>query len=99
MISLCDTSFEAARDCELLITCDEAERWRNILFEWIETFLERFAEEGRALRGRVIALPWQRWERNEIHRKSNDIGMGGLRRLGTRMWEHWEAAMGGNATG
>ncbi|KAK1234038.1 hypothetical protein PQX77_002776 [Marasmius sp. AFHP31] len=97
MISLCNTFFETAQGCELFITCDEAERWRNMLFEWTETFPEMFTEEGRVIRGRVIALPWQRWERNEAHRKSHDLGMGGLRRLGTRMWEHWEAAIGGDA--
>ncbi|KAJ8091634.1 hypothetical protein PM082_020868 [Marasmius tenuissimus] len=37
--------------------------WRGTanLLEWIETFPEKYIEEGKALEAQVLALPWPKW--------------------------------------
>ncbi|KAJ8091652.1 hypothetical protein PM082_020886 [Marasmius tenuissimus] len=64
LLSLCRTFFELVKGFRSVFVWIQAERkWskrdgRANLLEWIETFPEKFAEEGRALKSQVLSLPW-----------------------------------------
>ncbi|KAK1218221.1 hypothetical protein PQX77_019105 [Marasmius sp. AFHP31] len=65
LLSLCQTFFGLAKGCLVLrVNYLDGEEGRKIIPEWIETFPDRFAQDGEALREQILSLPWLRWARN-----------------------------------
>ncbi|KAK1217335.1 hypothetical protein PQX77_020016 [Marasmius sp. AFHP31] len=65
LLSLCQTFFEHVKGCvKMRLFSDWGEEGRKNMLEWIETFPDRFAEEGEALKVQILGLPWKRWAQN-----------------------------------
>ncbi|KAK1217076.1 hypothetical protein PQX77_020278 [Marasmius sp. AFHP31] len=65
LLLLCRTFFGLAKGClKMRIRSEIGEKGRKNMLGWIETFPGRFAEEGKALKAQVRALPWKQWVRN-----------------------------------
>ncbi|KAK1216450.1 hypothetical protein PQX77_020919 [Marasmius sp. AFHP31] len=62
LISLCHTFLELVKACPSVFEwVKELYKYRDgraNLLEWIESFPEKFAEEGKVLKPQVLALPW-----------------------------------------
>ncbi|KAK1229228.1 hypothetical protein PQX77_007716, partial [Marasmius sp. AFHP31] len=66
LLSLCQTFFGLAKGCwNMGVNSGSGEKGRKNMLGWIETFPGRFAEEGKALKVQVRALPWKQWARND----------------------------------
>ncbi|KAK1230047.1 hypothetical protein PQX77_006863 [Marasmius sp. AFHP31] len=65
LLLLCQTFFGIAEGCLVMgIDEEEGERGRKNMLAWIETFPDRFAEEGEALKAQFLGLPWEQWKQN-----------------------------------
>ncbi|KAK1216561.1 hypothetical protein PQX77_020807 [Marasmius sp. AFHP31] len=65
LLLLCRTFFGLAKGClKMWIYSGDAKKERKNMLGWIETFPDEFAEEGKALKAQVRALPWKQWARN-----------------------------------
>ncbi|KAK1234985.1 hypothetical protein PQX77_001798, partial [Marasmius sp. AFHP31] len=65
LLLLCRMFFGLAKGClKMWIHSEIGEKGRKNMLGWIETFPGRFAEEGKALKAQVRALPWKQWARN-----------------------------------
>ncbi|KAK1232883.1 hypothetical protein PQX77_003996 [Marasmius sp. AFHP31] len=71
LFSLCQTFFELVQGSHVFDWVRDnhggatIRKERASLLDWIETFPEKFAEEGKALKAQVRALPWLEWEEDE----------------------------------
>ncbi|KAK1234139.1 hypothetical protein PQX77_002651 [Marasmius sp. AFHP31] len=69
LLSLCWTFFGIAKGClGMRIDEEDGEIGRNNILAWIETFPDKFAEEGEALKVQFLGLPWEQWEQNRYDR-------------------------------
>ncbi|KAK1217730.1 hypothetical protein PQX77_019602 [Marasmius sp. AFHP31] len=69
LLSLCQTFFGLAKGClKMWIRSEVGAKGRKNMLGWIETFPGRFAEEGKALKAQVFALPWEQWAQNYKNR-------------------------------
>ncbi|KAK1216587.1 hypothetical protein PQX77_020779 [Marasmius sp. AFHP31] len=74
LLSLCRTFFGLAKGClKMWIDPEDGENGRKNMLEWIKTFPGRFAEEGKALKAQVRALPWKQWVRNSRPQNPGDL--------------------------
>ncbi|KAK1229036.1 hypothetical protein PQX77_007916 [Marasmius sp. AFHP31] len=72
LLSLCRTFFGLAKGClKMWINPEDGEKGRKNMLGWIETFPGRFAEEGKALKVQVRALPWKQWAQNYAATRGN----------------------------
>ncbi|KAK1221832.1 hypothetical protein PQX77_015353 [Marasmius sp. AFHP31] len=79
LISLCQTFLELVKACPPVFewTVRELSEYRDgraNLLEWIESFPETFAEEGKVLKAQVLALPWDHYV---DYRRGREIDIGG----------------------
>ncbi|KAJ8072170.1 hypothetical protein PM082_015728 [Marasmius tenuissimus] len=74
--SLGQTFLELAKG-RLAMQASDGWEGRKNLFEWIETFPDDFAEEGKAMRAQVSALPWEQWALDWDHHFRMGLGGGG----------------------
>ncbi|KAJ8091630.1 hypothetical protein PM082_020864 [Marasmius tenuissimus] len=58
LLSLCRTFFDLVKGYPRILGSGSDGLGKESLVEWIETFPETFAEEGKALKAQVLALPW-----------------------------------------
>ncbi|KAK1223831.1 hypothetical protein PQX77_013285 [Marasmius sp. AFHP31] len=65
LLSLCQTFFEHAKGhLDMWVDSHDGEEYRKNMLEWIETFPDKFAAEGEALKVQIFDLPWELWARN-----------------------------------
>ncbi|KAK1218961.1 hypothetical protein PQX77_018328 [Marasmius sp. AFHP31] len=65
LLLLCRTFFGLAEGClKMQINSRVGKAGRQNMLRWIETFPDEFAEEGKALKAQVRALPWKQWAQN-----------------------------------
>ncbi|KAK1233134.1 hypothetical protein PQX77_003774 [Marasmius sp. AFHP31] len=65
LLSLCEAFIDSAKGCSFMeIDNPDGERGRENMLMWTETFPYTYAEQGEALRLKVLALPWTLWQIN-----------------------------------
>ncbi|KAK1216558.1 hypothetical protein PQX77_020804 [Marasmius sp. AFHP31] len=65
LLLLCRTFFGLAKGCLIMqIGSGVGKAGRQNILGWIKTFPDEFAEEGKALKAQVRALPWKQWAQN-----------------------------------
>ncbi|KAK1234532.1 hypothetical protein PQX77_002264 [Marasmius sp. AFHP31] len=65
LLLLCRTFFGLMKGCLIMqISSWLGKQGRKNMLRWIETFPDEFAEEGKALKAQVRALPWKQWTQN-----------------------------------
>ncbi|KAK1224528.1 hypothetical protein PQX77_012564 [Marasmius sp. AFHP31] len=63
LLSLCQTFFEhATGHLDMWVSSHDGEEYRKNMLEWIETFPDKFAAEGEALKVQILGLPWEQWD-------------------------------------
>ncbi|KAK1225442.1 hypothetical protein PQX77_011623 [Marasmius sp. AFHP31] len=80
---LCQTFFKLVKGCPSIFNSlqefareweegDPLGRGKANLLEWIESFPEKFAKEGKVLRAQVLALPWPEYEESSNEENEDD---------------------------
>ncbi|KAK1225372.1 hypothetical protein PQX77_011691 [Marasmius sp. AFHP31] len=64
LLLLCRTFFGIAKGCLKMDLYPYDESGRQNILAWIETFPDKFAEEGEALKVQFLGLPWEQWKQN-----------------------------------
>ncbi|KAK1233820.1 hypothetical protein PQX77_003007, partial [Marasmius sp. AFHP31] len=65
LLLLCRTFFGLEKGClKMRISSLVGKKGRKNILGWIETFPDEFAEEGKALKAQIRALPWKQWTQN-----------------------------------
>ncbi|KAJ8077545.1 hypothetical protein PM082_001977 [Marasmius tenuissimus] len=65
LLSLCRSFFGFVNGCLVMrIKSQHRKNARNNMLGWIETFPDKFTEEGGCLKMQILSLPWDHWEEN-----------------------------------